>query len=212
MTSQYNLISRMRKLFQGLFSITKCRRAIVWILLCVTCGCSEFGPSYRISPKERIVNEIMAKTIIQLKQQYGLQPFGDGAQMMDEVWMLALSFIYDKPIDVDGGRVLLVHAVEEFLSQINKDERIRPYLGRYPFVPKNVEIMIVFRNPDHSTIASEKLQLCVARDGICRYKCGGSTPQDPVIIMHEESFAEAHWKAHSLELDPNVHQETGTPL
>ncbi len=197
-------------MFQGLFGIVKCRRVIVWILLCVTCGCSEFGPSYRISQKQRIVNEIRTKTALDLHKNYGLQPFGTGAQMMDEVWMLALSFIYDKPIDIDGGRVLLVHAVEEFLSQINKDERIRPYLGCYPFAPKNVEIRIFLRNPDHSTIESGKLSFLAAMHGGCQYESAGRLPAD--CMIHKESFAEAHWKVHSLELNPNVHQDTRTPL
>lgn len=168
-------------------------------LLIILFGCSEFThSSYVPSEKQKIVNEIRKKVAVELMQKTGLQPFGTGGQMMDQVKMLALAFQYNKPLEIEEGRTLLVNAVETFVSRINSDERIRPYLNNYPFEPKNVEIMIVIRNPDFSSVEPEKICLLVARRGDCQYETNDSKT-DLLKTIYKETFFEAQQKSRDIK-------------
>ena len=169
---------------------------LIYILLLITVGCSHFNP-YRdksgLSKDELIVNEIIAKTARHLKKEKGLQPCGTGAQMMDEVKMLALSFDYNKPLEIEEGRKLIVYAVETFVSMINSDERIHPYLYNYPFEPKNVEVAIFIKNPDRSSIEPEKLCLISVIKGILEYDVHDAKTSH-LKTIYEETFVEAQKK------------------
>lgn len=84
----------------------------------------------------------MYRVAVQLKKEKDLHPCGSGGGMMDQIGMLALSFNYYKEIDIDTGRDLLMTTGKLLLNSVNEDERIRPYLENYPFLPKNIEIRI----------------------------------------------------------------------
>jgi hypothetical protein len=94
------------------------------------------------SKKEKIVDQIIQDAFIKINKNTGLIPFGTGAQMMDEIKMLGLFFNSKKQISIDEARELLVCAADEFLSEINCNEEIRPYLSKYPFEIENIEIEI----------------------------------------------------------------------
>ncbi len=100
---------------------------------------------YISSPKSQLANEISKQVALQLKKEQDLYPCGFGGGMMNQIRMLALSFNYYKPINIEQGRELLMAAGSLFLKTINEDERIRPYLDTYPFQPKNIEIRIFCR-------------------------------------------------------------------
>ena len=79
--------------------------------------------------------------------------------------MMSMGFNYYKVIDIDEARRLLVYCAEEYLTAINGDEKVRPYLHNYPFTAKNIEIEIVFRNPDGSKVARDKINIAAADEG-----------------------------------------------
>jgi hypothetical protein len=88
------------------------------------------------------------------------------------------------------ARELLVNVVEEYLSEINADERIRPYLHNYPFTDKNLEIEIVFRNPDGSKVASGKINVASADEGKIFYYV--DYPEKHTLkILYEETYEQA---------------------
>lgn len=145
---------------------------------------------YNLSKKEDVVNEILANTAACLKKDKNLIPFGSGGQMMQEVKMLELAFIYNKPITIEEGRKLLVYAVETFVSMINSDERIRPYLYSYPFEPKNVEVTIVIKNTNCSSVPPGKFCLVTQIKGDVTYYADGNK-YDPLKVLHKETFTEA---------------------
>jgi hypothetical protein len=159
-------------------------------------GCSseiKFQESQKISQKQKIVNQIRFKAAKFIEKEKGLKPCGTGAQMMYEVKMLALAFVYNQPIDIQQGRELLVYTVETFVAMINQDERIHPYLYNYPFEPKNVEIRIFINNPDNSWVDPGKLCIVSTIDGCCEYEIRDSKTGRLETIF-KETFAEAKEK------------------
>jgi hypothetical protein len=164
--------------------------------LLILLGCSsdiKFKEGQKISQKQKIVNQIRFKAAKFIEKEKGLKPCGTGAQMMFEVKMLALAFVYNQPIDIQQGRELLVYATETFLSMINEDERIHSYLFNYPFEPKNVEIEIYIRNPTNSFVEPGKLCLVSTQEGKCTYHVR-DTKTGRLENIYKETFQEAKEK------------------
>src|ERR1700722_17525785 len=113
----------------------------VFFLIFIT-GCVENTPENNYSPKSRLINEISIKAAMQLKREKNLRPCGFGSEAMHQIHMLALSFDYYNQITVEEARDLIITSGNLFLKKINEDERIRPFLNNYPFLPENIEIRI----------------------------------------------------------------------
>ncbi len=159
---------------------------LITSLLC--CACEKETPYYP-SEKEYLSNVISKNVATQLKNELDLQPFGSGGQAMDQIKMLALAFISHKPIDIETGRELLIASVNEFAAEINANEAIRPYLGNYPFGPKNIKIEIFIRNPNGKEVESDKLCIITASEGVLKYLIYSGKYN--LKTVYEETFEEA---------------------
>lgn len=142
------------------------------------------------SQKVKLVNEIRSKVAAKLNKDFGLIVCGTGAQMMHQIEMLALSFDYGHLVDVEQGRKLVVSAVNEFVSEINADERIRSYLVQYPFQPENIEIRIFFCMPDGNKIPVGELSSISFTRGNVTYRSFDSK-KFQLDTIYKETFAEA---------------------
>jgi hypothetical protein len=125
--------------------------------------CSYFKPS--LEEDEKLVNLITAKTAKKLEKEKELILIGTGGRMMNDVEMLMMGFQYHTAVDIKTVRKLLIDSVEEYLSEINANEKLRPYLHNYPFTTKNLEIVIYFRNPDGSKVAPDQINVASAQEG-----------------------------------------------
>ena len=98
---------------------------ILFVFSCI-CGCSFFG--YQSQDYEKIANKITERTAKKLKAQKRLVLIGTGGQMMHDIQMMAMSFNFYQEVDLRTGRELIIYAINEYLSAINSDEEVRPYL------------------------------------------------------------------------------------
>lgn len=159
------------------------------ILALIFCGC-ENKYTYHPSEKQETVNAIRKKAAIQIERELGLVPCGTGGQMMDQIKMLALAFDCHKPLDVDTGRQLLIAAVEKFVSEVNQNESVRPYLDNYPFEAKNIEIRIFIQRPDGSPFTPNSLVVISAINGVLKYKTDDLN--GPLFMtVYSETYEEA---------------------
>jgi hypothetical protein len=147
-------------------------------------GCSSFSlsPDY-----EKIADKITEKTAKKLKEQKGLFPAGTGGRMMDDIQMMAMSFDYYQEVDLKTGRELIVHIINEYLSAINSNKEIKPYLHEYPFTAKNVEIRIFIYNPDRSELPPEKIDCITSINGTLKYYIRSNPRQ----AIYEETYEQA---------------------
>jgi hypothetical protein len=79
-------------------------------------------------------------------KEKGLVLEGCGGSMMTDIKELMLSFASPEHLTLDQTRRLVVQTLDEFLNQVNADEKIRPRLHNYPFTPKNIALSIGFRD------------------------------------------------------------------
>ena len=148
-------------------------------------GCSSFG--YQSPRYVKLAHEITEKTAKKLKAQKNLYLVGTGGQMMDDIQMMAMSFDYYQEVDLKTARELTVHAINEYLSAINNNKEIRPYLHEYPFTAKNVEISIFIYKPDRSKLPPEKIYCIECMNGRLEYY----TRSNPRQAIYEETYEQA---------------------
>jgi len=141
--------------------------SLVLLIISLTFGCNSM--TYKLSDDEKIVNQITQETAKKLRENKNLVLIGTGGQMMHEIEMLAMSFNYYHEVNLEQARELIVYAINKYLSDINNNQEIRPYLHEYPFTSKNVEIMIFVYGPDRLELPPEKIYCITSRNGILRY-------------------------------------------
>ena len=123
----------------------------------------------RIPEYEKLADEITDNVAKRLKAQKHLFLIGTGGRMMDDIKMMAMSFQYFQEIDLKQARALLVYVIDEYLSPINSNERIRPFLHEYPFTANHIEIRIWIYQPDGHSLSSDKISYITAIDGVLAY-------------------------------------------
>lgn len=148
-------------------------------------GCSSFG--YQSPRYVKLAHEITEKTAKELKAQKNLYLIGTGGQMMDDIQMMAMSFNYYQEVNLKTARELTIYAINEYLSAINNNKEVRPYLHEYPFTAKNVEIRIFVYNPDRSELSLEKIYCIECINGDLEYY----TRSNPRQAIYEETYEQA---------------------
>lgn len=105
--------------------------------------------SFRYQEPPHIKHAVMLAA--QATQLYGernqLEQDSSGGGMCDGINRVACSFVGFRKIDVEEGRRLFVDGVESLCAAFNDDPVIRPYLHNYPFVQKNINLMLAFDDP-----------------------------------------------------------------
>ncbi len=71
---------------------------------------------------------------------------GSGGAMMNDIQRVILNFKSFDLLTVDEARALYIEMMEDFLSRMNQNGKIRPYLHDYPFGIDNFELTIGFRD------------------------------------------------------------------
>jgi hypothetical protein len=174
--------------------------SVFWFAGCQVSHFSSFP-----SEKELNADKILKKVAIKVNQETGLIPFGSGGRMLDQIKMMHLAFVCHEPIDIEKARELVVKASDELLREINSDEKIRPYLGNYPFEPKNITIQIFIQKLDGHSFGGKELSVIHASDGIIQYEI--ESP-DPYRLMNafEETYEEALLRLKDVEnkVDPAI--------
>jgi len=162
--------------------------SLVLLIISLAFGCNSI--TYKLSDDEKIVNQITQETAKKLKEKKNLVLIGTGGQMMHEIEMLAMSFNYYHEVNLETARELLVESVEEYLSDINSNQKIKPYLHEHPFTAKNVEIAIFFRNQDASNVSAEKINIAAANQGKVVYYIDCSE-KHTIKAIYRETYEEA---------------------
>ncbi|MEX0962283.1 MAG: hypothetical protein WDZ28_05460 [Simkaniaceae bacterium] len=141
--------------------------SLVLLMISLAFGCNSM--TYKLSDDEKIVNQITQETAKKLKEKKKLVLIGTGGQMMYKIEMLAMSFNYYQEVDLNSARDLIVYTINEYLTDINNNQDVRPYLHEYPFTSKNIEIRIFIYGPDRRELPPEKIGYISSRKGILRY-------------------------------------------
>lgn len=143
------------------------------------------------------------RVFVLLKKNENLHPCGWGGGMhgTKKFQMLYCGFQYNKEIDIEEARRLLLTAGNLFLREVNQDEKIRPFLGHHPFKPENIELDIFLKNSDGAELESEKLHVISMRRGELEYMKHDSTTRF-LKTLHSETYEEAMSKLNASPMPP----------
>jgi len=140
--------------------------------------------------KEKFADNILRKVSTKLKKETELRPVGNMGQMLNKVQVLGLSFIYYQPTDIVEGRKMLIKAINSLMAEVNQETRIHPYLSRYPFTPRNIEIEIYLRSPDGRDVTPGALWIVEASGGYLHYKIDNPATHR-LTDIYKETYEEA---------------------
>lgn len=105
---------------------------------------------------------------------------------MDRVNSITLVFdSREENVPIERARSLFVKSVEDYLSRINDDEKLRPYLSHYPFIQSGVNFRISFQ-----ATKKNEIYLVFLSHGKIIYMTKDEN-QAPLVKLSEESYEEA---------------------
>jgi hypothetical protein len=129
---------------------------------------------YEYSEQADLVHEILGKTSKKLEKKHQMSAIGTGIGMPGGiVEMLALSFEKTGPISKDLAREIAIDCVQEMVTAVNTNERIKPYLKNYPFNAKNIKIAIFLKDKSRNEIYAPDFGVVSATCGDIEYLITG---------------------------------------
>lgn len=163
------------------------RISLVIVSLLFILGCNY---AYLPSDKELIVNRILKESSVKIEKETGLIPFGSGGQMLGQIKMLNLGFLHHQSISIDEGRKLVLFCAHVMLHQINSNSKVRPFLDKFPFQAKNLEIQIYIQNRQGYPFGKDALTVVDLSKGIIKYQTSDRENRR-LITIFKETYEEA---------------------
>lgn len=113
-----------------------------FVFFIITTGFTLFKNSNnQIPDDEKVVNELLKHTALQLQKKYKMNPIATSVAMPEGVIkLLGLDFQICGPLNKEEIRKILIDSAHELLTNINTNTKIKSYLANYPFTIKDVEI------------------------------------------------------------------------
>ena len=147
--------------------------------------------SWASQPKSqdiKIVNQIQSKVEKKLTADGTVFVEARVTAMFNEVKELGFRLRSTKKLNLEETRVLYVNCVAALLKEVNENEKIRPYLIKYPFTYENTDILIAFRERD--SVPPPYIALVLKANEFISY----STYNNKINFfdtLHRETFEEA---------------------
>lgn len=160
------------------------------ILICFSCYSPREKNYSENKQKNFLVNKVRKKVSDELSERFGLVPFGSGGQMMNQVEMLMLAFLYNEPIDESKARMLLIASVNVFIDAVNDENCLKPYLSNSPFEPKNIQLEIYLRDTQERNLTEGRLSVVTAKNGFLEYHIRDQNTHN-LLTVRRETFEEA---------------------
>ncbi|HEV8052732.1 MAG TPA: hypothetical protein VGP47_09565 [Parachlamydiaceae bacterium] len=122
---------------------------------------NQYIPAYYVI----MAKEISAKVQKTLSDRYKMKILGVKSGLADCVNVLGLSFQIQGPLSKEELRVVLVGSVEEFLTQINSNLELRPFLKNYPFTTNEITITIFIKDKNGQSLYHPDISLAYSSTG-----------------------------------------------
>lgn len=86
---------------------------------------------------------------------------------------------------------MILEYLDEFLVDINANEKLRPYLATYPFTVKNVELDIYYSDPKGYHFYDPYIGVVSIEEGIVCYRTYDKEDKSPYKAKIKETYEEA---------------------
>jgi hypothetical protein len=136
---------------------------------------NEYIPADYVVMAQKIRDDLEKK----LSKRHNMEMTSFSGGLANCVNSLGLGFKIQAPLDKDEIRRILIDCVEEFLSAINSNEKLRPFLKNYPFTSNEIRISISIVDKTGKVIFDPEISIAIASQGKLRY----TTSQKKTMIL-----------------------------
>ena len=141
------------------------------------------------------------------REKYGVVLMGHGGAFRKKINKINLTFYIQKEQSIDEMRDLMVHLANDFLTQINSNDEIRPYLVEYPFRVERLHFGVLIFDSKKKFIVNpansiEKLAVGRLLNGRLNYSIRNEE-QENLQLIYQETFEEALEKVYSEQPQGN---------
>ena len=146
---------------------------------------------YKAPPYDKIVDNLMSRASKRLEKKHNMRLIGINEGMMGCVKMMGFRFQVYRSLSKSEARAIIVDCIQDFLADINQDEKIRQYLEVYPFDLNHVDTMIFINTPDRGDFYYPNLCVVTASHGNIRYSTNDPENEYRYKTEETESFEDA---------------------
>jgi len=145
-----------------------------------------------IPKSEQVVDRLMNKVVSILGKKYKLQARAIKIAMPGGVInLLGFHFTIQGPLTKEELRLILVSCAQDFLSIVNSDAEIRPYLIHYPFTLNNIDITLFLVDSFKEDLDDPYIGIAGIANGKLDYLTLITTDIPKIKTRTEESYEEA---------------------
>lgn len=135
------------------------------------------------------VAKISSLVASKLKKK-GLRVSGTGASLRGGVEKISIFFQKKDLANISQARKIYIEAAEIFISTINQNKVIRPYLHDYPCTDRNIVFLISFKDENGNRPAENYVALVSLSNGIIFYSTYNHQKGE-FVKTHQEPYQEA---------------------
>lgn len=115
-------------------------RTISFILFCLISACTNYNSN--LTEEEKLANQAIFDFGKKIQDKgFKLVGFG-GAEHEGKTREFDISFYSDFDLTIPTARELIVELADDFLQDINNNQKLKPYLIEYPFTTAHIKICI----------------------------------------------------------------------
>ena len=124
---------------------------------------------------------------VQKEKGWLIHHYGGGFhEKIDEIYM---SFSIRQHVTIDEARRLMVTTIGDFLTHVNQDERVKPFLNPYPYTSDSLDIGLAFVDDEYIMLYNHELAFVLLKKGKIVYCIRGDGMLEDI---HEETLEEAY--------------------
>jgi hypothetical protein len=163
----------------------------IFLIFASFISCSYIHPN--ISEAEKTVDLLIEELEQRLTQKYHLEAIGVSVSMpRGIVKKLGIDFQIQGPISKENLRSIIFNSTRDFVSYVNLNKKITPFLEESPFAIKNVEIHFFVMRSDGYEVEHPHIGTAGIRNGKIEYLTFTIVNNIPKDVTEErETYEEA---------------------
>ncbi len=146
--------------------------------------------------QEVVIDETFMAFAKEMRKELGLYSENMGGRMANDIEEISVRFVKFRPTGLEEARELEVLVSERLLRAINENEKLRPFLKKYPFTNDDVKVCIAFRDRKYFSYDDGSMERVTRVGDQVTYYAEPVYKKDApvyfgVSVVAEESYKEA---------------------
>ena len=127
-----------------------------------------------------------------IQKKYKITPIGSGGKAFGgPITQFSLSFNIRAPLSREDLRKILINSSKDFLSIVNSEKEVQPYLVPKPFKLENIKIIIFNYDKTGRDVFDPLITVAKISDGILSFRSMDPEKEYTVKNYYNETYEEA---------------------